>query len=156
MRETTIQTLTENRVNLDGIGKSLTLLTGSRYVSLAITALELGRMYVGEIALELGKEYPYEKTKKATSPEQIQKAVDLYEGKIKEHNNEIQAIVSIRESIDNINDNTLKTVNEFVLDSPVKGLDKFKIDCNISEAYRSLKEARMWLGKRLGEIRDEN
>ena len=153
-----IELLTENRVALNGLEKTIERLPRSRYTSLALTSLEKGRMYLGEIALDFGKDYPYEKTKQATSPEMIQKAVDLFEDKIGEIDNEIVTINKLRDELNNTTEEVLELVfnptTGIITLIPELTKHKFIRDCNISEAYRSIKEARMWLGKRLGEIRD--
>ena len=105
----------------------------SRGLSLAITALEKGRMYLGEVQGNFGQEFPYEATKKATTAEGIQKAVEVSD-----------KVDQILEVIMNIAENR-KT-------DDLKA--KFLQDANIAEAYRSYKECRMWLGIRLGEIKD--
>lgn len=154
MKEQTIQTLTDNRVKLDFIGKKINNLKRTRATASAATALELGRMYLGEVCFSLGKDYPYHKTKKATKPSEIEPSVDLSDKNPEIVGNEIEEINKLREVIDQINKNSIETINEFLVDSPLKGLDKFYADCNVSQAYRSIKESRMWLGVRLKEIRE--
>lgn len=153
----TIELLTERRIELDAMQKAIQLLPPSRVTALAITAIQKGRMYLGEVNFVLGKEFPYEKTKKATTPEGIQPAVDLSDAIWKLRDNEIISLNEIRTELDSITEETTKAMLVCATaDSPKDIYTKFILDCNISEAYRSLKEGRMWLGVRLGEIRDNN
>ncbi|MAT89591.1 MAG: hypothetical protein CMC35_02770 [Flavobacteriaceae bacterium] len=123
-----------------------------REVSLAYTALQKGRMYLGECQHDLGAEYPYKKTAEATKPSEIEMGADLCEGYNSLEGNNIENLIKLRGYIDK--------VTAMALDSYSKGRNnydvesKFIADCHLSEAYRSLKEARMWLGCALGIIRD--
>lgn len=154
-----VSNLTKQREALDAFKTAINELPKSRGTSLAYTTLEKSRMYIGEICRELGKEYPYEATKKANTPEGIQEAVDRTKTIFKLSDNEIINLNNLREVLEKELDYFLQQVFH-----PEKGLignrtnlsitNKFVIDCNISEAYRGLKEARMYLGIRLGEIRD--
>lgn len=151
----TLKQLTSQRIRLDVIKSKMAKLPRSRGQALAYTALEKGRMYVGEICRELGKEYPYEATKKATTAEGIQDAVDVSDNKVTIDENEIVACNELRDVLDTELGIFLGTVhdpnNAINLSTLV---DVFTMAAAIAESYKGLKEARMWLGIRLGEIRD--
>ena len=157
-----IDTLSIQRKGLDAIKIAINKLPNSRGKALGFTALEKGRMYIGEVSRELGAEYPYEATKQAVDAKGIQAAVDLADTEtpvISITGNEVVDLNTLREVLE-------KELDYFmgIIFIPKKGLNaklisigvdkKFTLDCNISEAYRSLKESRMWLGVRLGELRD--
>ena len=150
--EQTIGKLTAQRVSLDMHKDAINRLPASRGKALAFTSLEKGRMYLGEVCRELGMEYPYEATKTATTAEGIQDAVDTSDKAYSIDENEIVALNVIREKLDKETEQLLAVIES--LPSSKWTIGKFKIDCAISEAYRGLKEARMWLGIRLGEIKD--
>lgn len=155
--EQVINTLTEQRVRLDALKEGLIQLPNSRGKSLSYTALEKGRMYLGEVCRELGKAYPYEKTKEAVDAKGIQDAVDTSTIEWKIVGNEVVDLNKFREELEQEEVYFLDFIETFNASKGIKELskiDKFKLDCNISEAWRGLKEARMWLGIRLGEIRD--
>lgn len=156
MSKQTIQTLTNERVKLNVIEKKLSLLPRKRYISLALTSLEKGRMYLGEVCRELGHAYPYEATKKATTAEGIQPAVDIVDDKVMigVNENEIVELNNLRKDLESHIEVLTVIIGE--TSKSVPSIKKFRLDCAYSEAYRSLKETRMWLGKRLGEIRDEH
>jgi hypothetical protein len=151
----TVELLSSKRVTLDVAIAKVNMLPRSRPTSLSATALQLGRMYLGEICMDLGKEYPYEKTKEATTAKGIQEATDTSNKKVTVDDNEIIELNKLRELLGQVNDDILEVVNNCIKANPMEGLSKFKNDCNVSQAYRSLKEGRMWLGVRLGEIRDK-
>lgn len=155
-----VSNLTKQREALDAFKTAINELPKSRGASLAFTALEKGRMYMGEICRELGKEYPYEATKTATTAEGIQDAADISCIIWEVQANEIVELNRLREALEIELDMFIETVFH-----PEKGistfpkdtvLSNFVIDCNIAEAYRGIKEARMYLGIRLGEIRDNH
>lgn len=150
--ENVTKELTEQRVRLDMHKDAISRLPKSRGQALAFTALEKGRMYVGEVCRELGKEYPYEATKTATTAEGIQDAVDVSDKGYTIDANEIVALNDIREHLDKETEHFLILVDS--LPKAKWSIKKFTQDCAISEAYRGLKETRMWLGIRLGELRD--
>lgn len=156
MNKQSIQVLSEQRVKLDVILSSIKQLPKSREVSLAYTSLQKSRMYMGEILFQLGKQYPYDKTKKATKPSEIEKAVDVSNKVITLDENEIVALNMLRDIIADAINSFLKEVFDVGKSNfGVSGeKDIFILSCNISEAYRGLKETRMWLGVRLGEIRN--
>jgi len=153
----TVNTLTKQRERLDAIKIAIGKLPKSRGNAIAFTSLEKGRMYIGEICRELGKSYPYEATKTATTAEGIQDAVDISVNTIEVDTNEIVALNNFRELLNN----ELKSFEVLVFEEkggiPVSdnARDRFVMNCVIGEAYRGLKETRMWLGIRLGELRDE-
>lgn len=151
----TIKALTEQRISLDALKVGMAQFPNSRGKALSFTALEKGRMWIGEVCRELGKEYPYEATKTATTAEGIQEAVDtVTKGTvvflIKE--NEITNLNEMRHILEQELTLFVKYLSN--IEVPSNWENKFAMDCAASEAYRSLKEARMWLGIRLGEIRD--
>lgn len=152
-KEDAIQLLSKNRVELDKIDNTLQKLLPNRYVSLAKTSLELGRMYLGEVELDLGKEYPYEKTKEATKPQEIQPALDVTKEVYTLTNNTIVDVNKLRGLIDEI---TKESINTALKASVFSTKSKFVTKANIASAYTNLKESRMWLGKYLGFIRDNN
>lgn len=126
----------------------------SRGLSLAITSLEKGRMYLREVQGFLGKEFPYEATKNAKTAKEIQPAVEVSDKSVDLDNNEIINLNKLREVVDKKVDEVLSAILWFSTEHKVKHLsDKFIRDSNLSEAYRSYKETRMWLGVRLGEIK---
>jgi len=154
MKET-IELFTSQRERLDALKNGITLLPNTRGKSLAFTSLEKGRMYIGEICGELGKEYPYADTKKATTAEGIQEAVDKATKSTPaflDKGNEIVNLNDLRDLMDKEVDTFLVNITKLAAMKP--SIKKFVIDCKVSEAYRSLLEARMWLGVRLGEIKD--
>ena len=151
--ETTVDKLTKQRESLDSIKNAITELPKSRGTSLAFTKLKKGRMYIGELALDLGKDFPYEKTKEATTAEGIQDAVDLSSNPLVIGDNEITNLNNLRDLITTEINTFLETTMPIKLAG--KSIqERFVMNCNISEAYRGLKESRMYLGIRLGEIRD--
>lgn len=156
MQGTLITTLSENRVRLDGINKLINKLPRTRYTASAATAVELGRMYMGEVVMSYGGSYPYEATKEATTPEGIQEAVDTYEGNLQLSDNEIVNINKLRELIVE----TIETSLDIIMQVRTSQQGQqalnvaFLTDANITAMYTNLKEGRMWLGKRLGEIKD--
>lgn len=158
MNESSVKVLSEQRVRLDAILQSMNMLPRSRGASLGVTALEKGRMYIGEMLFVLGKKYPYDKTKGATTAEGIQDAVDKVDTFTPIDTNEIVALNNLREEIQVELDLFVKEIFEVGLTGfgTNGNKEKFIMDCNISEAYRGLKETRMWLGVRLGEIRDNS
>jgi hypothetical protein len=158
MKTETIEQLTSLRVRLDGVEKSVEALPKTRYSSLALTALETGRMYVGEVCRELGKEYPYEATKKAIDASGIQPAVDLSTtGSYLIGDNEIVNLNTLREDLEKHTQVLLDVVanDDFGQDMPDDPEKFLPLISACNGAYQGLKEARMWLGKRLGEIRDK-
>lgn len=152
----TVKSLSNQRVRLDVVKQQINKLPKSRGTSLAFTALERGRMWIGEICGELGNQYPYEKTKEATDASGIQAAVDLGETIVSIDPNEIIALNQIREEIEKECETFVGIAfgrGDLTTFSPI-GVSAFKIEVAIHEAYKGLKEARMWAGIRLGEIRD--
>lgn len=155
MKEKLLKNLELTRVDLSKVENTMKTLPNTRYSSLALTALELGRMYFGEIALTLGKEYPYEKTKEATTPEGIQAAVDVSNEMLFIEDNEIIKLNKLRGILDTTINSVMPDVIEAVDNMEhQEDSDDFAFMSDIMRTYTSLKEARMWLGKRLGEIRD--
>lgn len=153
-----LESLTSQRVRLDTVKKAMIGLPRSRGASLAFTALEKGRMYIGEMCRELGKEYPYEATKKAIDAKGIQDAVDVSTdtGDIVVNHNEIVSLNILR---DNLEKELIVFISiTFIVNggiAPSKdNAERFQMSCAVSEAYKGLKEARMWMGIRLGELRD--
>lgn len=144
--------LTTQRENLDSIKTAINDLPKSRGTALAYTALEKSRMYIGEICRELGKEYPYEATKTATTAEGIQEAIDKSTIVWKIQGNEIVDLNKLRENLETELTTLLNTITLIKLNNNEQ--DRFVMNCITSEAYRGLKESRMYLGIRLGEIRD--
>ena len=146
--------LTLQRERLDSTKVAIGKLPRSRGQALAFTSLEKGRMYVGELCRELGKAYPYEATKKATTAEGIQEAVDLSTKEIHLGDNEISNLNFLRDDIEVETKVLLDSIRE--IQAPNDRMDQFVMNTKASEAYRGLLEARMWLGIRLGELRDLN
>lgn len=150
-----MEQLTLQRKGLDSVLATMNSLPNSRGKALAYTALQKGRMYIGEVLRELGKEYPYEATKEATTAEGIQDAVDKADADtpvLINTGNEIIDINKLRDILEKELDSFVVTIG--ALPKSVDLMKKFVQDTNIAEAYRSLKESRMWLGIRLGELRD--
>lgn len=145
--------LTEDRVKLDSVLKSIKALPASRGASMAYTALEFGRMWMGEMCRELGKEYPYESTKTATNASQIVDAVDKADSAFEFKGNEIEQLNGIREYLDNV-------LSIYTKDSSALSLAPVAKEANVNyrlaftNMHRGLKESRMALGLRLGELRD--
>lgn len=158
MDANSVNVLSEQRVRLDSILNRMKEFPKSRGTAAAITSVEKGRMYIGEILGVLGKEYPYNKTKDATTAEDIQEATDKSTVVLEVVGNEVVDLNTIREVLQNEVDSFLEEVfndkhNNLVFQTTKA---KFVYDCTVSEAYRGLKEGRMWLGARLGEIRDNS
>jgi hypothetical protein len=155
--EKTIKHLTNQRERLDAVKTAINTLPKSRGTSLAFTSLEKGRMYIGEICRELGKEYPYEATKQATDAKGIQDAVDTAKTDtpaIQLVSNEVVNLNTIREVLEQELTELIKTIGS--IKSPTGHREAFEMSCVCSEAWRGLKETRMWLGIRLGEIKDNS
>lgn len=153
----TVNSLTNQRKRLDIIKKGIEHLPKSRGTALAFTALERGRMWIGEICRELGELYPYEKTKTATTAEGIQPAVDVSDAPVQVYENEIVGLNAFREELETECDTFLTIAfarGDLVTFAGV-GTPAFKVSVALREAYKGLKEARMWLGIRLGEIRED-
>lgn len=150
--EQVMKELTEQRVRLDAIKNAINELPASRGKALAYTSLEKGRMYVGEVLRELGKEYPYEATKKATDAKGIQEAADTSDTVWEVKGNEIVELNRFREVLEQEELIFLNCMEK--VQNPIRWRNTFVTSCVVSEAWRGLKEARMWLGIRLGEIRD--
>jgi len=137
--------------------RELSIKSKSRGLSLATTSLEKGRMYLGEIQGNLGQEFPYEATKTAKTPKEIQEAVEVSKKSINLVDNEITNLNMLREEISKRIDVILSTFMWYSEKRKVNNLkEKFLQDANFAEAYRAYKEARMWLGVRLGEIKSNN
>jgi len=147
-----IKTLTTQRERLDSIKTGLGTLPKSRGTALAFTALEKSRMYIGEICIQLGNENPYEATKTATDAKGIQDAVDTSELVYGTSGNEIIDLNTFRTDLEIELEKLLDVIEK--MKSPVGGRNSFVTNCIVSEAYRGLKESRMYLGIRLGELRD--
>lgn len=148
-----INLVTNDRVRLDGVLKAIKELPSSRGASMAYTNLETGRMWLGEVCRELGKEYPYEKTKEATDAKGIQAAVDKARRALRFDGTEVQRLNLIREYLDNIINSYVDEI--FDRDLTCKDVkDDFRFNVALVNAYTGLKQARMALGLRLGELRD--
>ncbi len=145
--------LSDLRKESDGTLQSINSLENSRGKALAYTSLQKGRMYLGELCLLLGSKNPYKETDNATTADGIQKAVDLAVTYQEIKGNEIEQLNALRkqlgEDVENI-DFIVSRIDATVV------LSKFELNCKASEAYRGFVEARMWLGVRLGEIRDNS
>lgn len=155
--ELNIEKATNLRIKLDSFEKAIASLPRSRYNSLALTRLETGRMYIGEILILLGHEYPYEKTKTATTAKEIVPAADISTDTVELGDNEIVNLNLLREKLDEATKTFLDIVFGDKGITSIRLEDKTKVfvrDTSIAEAYRGIKEARMFLGKRLGELRD--
>lgn len=143
-----------SRIAFDEIANAIDSLPKSRGKALATTALQKGRMYLGEIALRLGADIKYDHSN-VKEAKDIPEATDKAEKSTFLTKGEVNDILAIRKEIE---DKILiidVVVGELNADNLTKGIEKFKLDCDISESYRSLKEVRMWLGVRLGELRDQ-
>lgn len=148
-----VNLVTNDRVRLDGVLKAIQELPRSRGASTAYTKLEYGRMWLGEVCRELGKEYPYEATKKAVEAKDIQAAVDKAQRAMRFDGTEIQKLNLIREYLDNV----LNSYIDELFDRDLTCNDvksDFKFNVALTNAYTGLKESRMALGLRLGELRD--
>lgn len=160
MSQEVIEEFSKVRVELNttlNTMRSMDAKSRSRGLSLGTTALEKGIMYLGEVQLALGSEFPYEATKKATTPKEIQKALDSSPKTFPLDKNEITNLNSIREVIQGNLNTVLDTFMWYAEQRKNKDIkEKFVQDASFAEAYRSIKEARMWLGIRLGEIKSNN
>jgi len=163
MKEELILKLRKQRVELDKLLKlikeEIPIAAKEQYVrevSLAYTALQKGRMYLGEMQHDLGAKYPYEGTNDAKDVIGIAMAVDMFESPVSSlQGNNIENLGTLRKSIDKVV-KELEEVIAAISDSKLIkiGINKFIQDCNISEGYRSIKEGRMWLGCAMGVIKD--
>lgn len=151
MNEIIIDNGTKLRVDMDAVLISIKNLPRSRGASASFTALEKGRMYLGEILMLAGHTYPYEATKKAKLAKDIQEATDKAIEGFKVEGNEIEQLNQLRDILGNILDIYVHDI-----------LDVFEVNIDTAytwsivnrEVWKGLKESRMYLGIRLGEIRD--
>ena len=153
-----IKSFTAQRVRLDMHKDAIKRLPASRGTSLAFTALEEGRMWIGEMCRELGHAYPYEATKEATDASGIQEAVDVSDKGYEIDGNEIIALNDLRDYLEKECDQLQsiyfkRKIHKLVIETEE---GRFRLTCAFTEAYQGLKETRMWLGIRLGEIRDND
>jgi hypothetical protein len=150
--ETLVKELQESRVNLDLLITKVKTLQPSRGTALSITALEKGRMYIGELALMYGADNKYDHSK-VKEAKDIPEATDKHKNQIEtKPKDDITSILSIRGEIEL----ELNIINKLIggVSQEQSPFNKFKRDCYISEAFRSIVEGRMYLGVRLGELRD--
>jgi len=155
--EKLVDYLKETRVKYDLVLKLIDKLPNSRGKALAYTSLQKGRMYLGEVSRDLGTVYPYEKTKTATTAEGIQKAVDTSSENPTISGNEIEQLNKLRDVLQEGLDSLLKEFFTLVKTRKTTDLkSRFELDADFAEAYRSIKESRIWLGVRLGEIKDQS
>lgn len=128
-----------------------------RELALAYTALQKGRMYLGEIQHDMGAEYPYKGTNQAKDASGISLAVDKAQTPIPLlQGNNIEKLGKLRTTIDEITNEVIEIIFDTENYPPFTEKLKFKASCHASEAYRSLKESRMNLGMCMGVIKDNN
>ena len=153
-----VKNITIQRVRLDAILTDVRDLPKSRGAALGATSLEKGRMYLGELCGQLSKkDSPYEATKSATTAEGIQDAADKAGNIVSliKGDNEVVNLNVIREALNQEIVKLEATVDNISVQHKTT-IDLFKLNSICGEAWRGLKETRMWLGVRMGEIRDNS
>lgn len=149
--EQLIKDLKATRENLDVTLQFIEDLPNSRGKALSYTALQKGRMYLGELAILLGADNKYDHSK-IKEAKNIPAATDLRKISDTVFKEEIPTILEIREDIEQ--EIGIFDVITTYFNNNNSTIDRFKRDCYVAESYRSIIEARMWLGVRLEEIRD--
>lgn len=139
----------ELRVQMDATLKAVRSLIGSRSVSLAVTSLEVSRMWLGKALKGLGEPYPYPESMNPESSE-IKPAVDTSdETNIVPEEHRMGQVASVKFLRQRVTGHT-KQVEELIGKlAPVIALTGFESVF----AYQHVVEANMWLGVRLGELR---
>lgn len=168
MRENVTKTLTESRIELDEIMKTLNVLRNKtethvegtgRELATAYTNIQTGRMWLGEVLHDITGEYPYANTNEAKKPEDIKPAVDLSDKEVHVNENYINELGTIRKRIDTIIDKVENIVLNYYYDQKrdtgiVSYIKEANKSFNYGAAIIRLKEGRMYLGVAMGIIRD--
>lgn len=131
---------------IDSLFLSAKTLTPSRAVSSAITAFETSRMFAGLILADLGAENPYPESSNPASSK-IEDRTDVGVILDSEGLDGIGYIKKLRAlSADLITETSI-----FVDANPASGMIEF---ISKTEMVKGLMLGKMWLGARLGEIKD--
>lgn len=146
--EKTVNSIKKVRISLDNDLKNIKELPSNRPLSMAYTALESGRMWLGKLCGAIGAAYPYEKTKEAVNPKEIQNPVDIKKDFEMYHGNEIQVINKLREVLNKQSDFILEITDGLKLG--------YKGEQALNNSYKGLQESIMGLGLRLGEIKKQD
>ena len=152
----TEQLIREERLALDGLGQYIQTLIPSREVSLAFTACQLGKMWLGKVLQAMEVSNPYPESKNPNSL-QVEKTADTYKvedawsSEDTKDFTQIQKIKWIRQQLD-------KVVNVLVWKKEyLDGYSSWKKDEEIILAIRTARErvieSGMWLGQELGKHR---
>jgi CO dehydrogenase/acetyl-CoA synthase gamma subunit (corrinoid Fe-S protein) len=153
----------ETRVKLDQLTKAVKSLKGSREISISITSLQNGRMWLGQVLEVIGTENPYVNDGKRHTVNDIHKLSDASDSGLDlTAMNHIEKVDFLRESIKDLKIKLGKLNKEKAVEMLENADDrKFLIASEqfltcLSYATKYVIEARMWLGQELGRIRDEN
>jgi hypothetical protein len=152
------------RQTLDGIHDLIVRSIGSsREVSLTLTSLQLGRMWLGKALAPLGTEYPYPNSTDSSNEDIEPEADKLEDGEVcydvmkGEELTHIKKIKQLRELLDDIVGDGF--IDPSDIQDAMRGQSDtvtFEYALSLSNAYTYICEAKMWLGVELGNQRTEN
>lgn len=150
---TLVEEVKNVRLSISTISNSIAQLPKSRETSLAYTASQRSKMWLGKVLEYLNAEYPYKNDGKRTKVEHIEpeaeKSTDIF---MYVKGEEVKVIDEIREECSNIQ----KSIAKYANLGNLTGDKKFETNCAVSEAWRAMCEIRLWLGWELGRLRDAN
>jgi len=174
MKEQVERTLVEARKTFDIVlqqidvvrNKKQTKYYGTgRELSIAYTELQIGRMWLGEILDEIGRNNPYAGTNDAKKPSDIAPAADKandVEEYLKAANDlpYIESIGGLRKTIDATLADVERTYLNYTYDKEYKEgiveyIDRVNETINYDSTIKHIKTSRMCLGLAMGIIRDK-
>lgn len=128
-----------------------------RELSLTVTNLQLGKMWLGKALKAIGNPNPYPESRNPGSS-QIEKAADSTPDLLFVGLEPISAIKFLRErlgaTIKSIADRESRFAEETLNNPQTKNINEIDFD-NVGYVLKQLTEADMWLGMALGAIKDE-
>jgi hypothetical protein len=144
----TIENIKDLRVKLSIIYNTMRLNADGRYGSLALTTLEEGRMWLGDMLGHMGAAYPYTGSGKDA-------AADYTDELLPASTSTSEAIILIRREL-NPSVEILAAwypMLGHIKDLPLKGSPAmFRLKMAMRNAYTGIKLSRMWMGMRLAEL----
>ena len=139
--------LKEYRVKLDKIQKVMSALTPSREISISITSIQNGKMWLGKTLEYLGQDNPYPNSKDASNTK-IEPTSDVWIGDLERELNGIAHIQKVKQLRKELTD-----IYEEI--KSIKDIDFETLTFHtIVNSWNYIVESNMWLGMELGRIRD--
>lgn len=144
-----VKQIMDFRMRAENLYVTARTLKPSRYVSLTITAFQIARQFTGIMLKEKGQESPY---KSSMNPESshIEKQAD--KGEVLKEVDELPDEVSKVKKMRAIAADLTTDINVYLADAtPASPIDYIAQ----TEVLKNIISGKLWLGERLGEIRDE-